>query len=143
MSKRKYSDGRSGNPMSLDLDLDLNEEQIAALHFLPDALHPNLKCLVPVLDSIRKAYTDVIPPRRRALPVNTTILHDQKRILTFSQTRQATDFKGTTAAAQALAIDCKEDDISYYFNLKTEYLQYSEQLSEHFGKCACTVFRMF
>ncbi len=131
MSKRKSSDSQWGNP-----SLDLDEEQIAALQFLPTALHPNLKCLVPVLDSIRKAYTDVIPPHRRALPVNTTILHDQKRILTFSQTRQATDFKGTTAAAQALAIDYKEDDISYYFNLKTEYLQDSGQLSEHHGKFA-------
>jgi hypothetical protein len=96
----------------MSLHLDLDEEQIAALQFLPDALHPNLKCLVPVLDSIRKTYTDVIPPHRRALPVNTTILHDQKRILTFSQSRQATDFKHTIAAAQALAIDYKEDDIS-------------------------------
>lgn len=131
MSKRKSSNSQWGNPCP-----NLDEEQVAALQFLPDALHPNLKCLVPVLDWIRKAHTDVIPPHRRDLPVNTTMLHDQKRILTFSQTRQATDFKGTIDAAQALAIDYKEDDISYIFNLKTEHLQDSGQLSEHYGKFA-------
>ena len=85
MPKRKASGDQSENPVSLELD----EEQIAALQLVPDLLHPSLKCLVPVLDSIRfldsirKAYTDVIPPHRRALPVNTIILYDQKAILTF------------------------------------------------------------
>ena len=69
MSKRKASGDRSGNHVFLELD----EEQIAALQLVPDLLHPSLKCLVPVLDSIRKAYSGVIPPHRRALPVNTII----------------------------------------------------------------------
>ena len=125
------------------MSLELDEEQIAALQLAQDILHPSLKCLAPILDSIRKAYTDVIPPHRRALPVKTIILHDQKPILTFSQTRQATNFKRTTAAAKALTIDYKEDDISYIFNLKTEYLQDPGQLSEHFGKCVCPLLRIF
>ena len=79
MPKRKASGDRSGNPISLELD----EEQIEALQLIPDSLHPSLKCLVPVLNSIREAYSDVIPPHRRALPVNTIILYDQKAILTF------------------------------------------------------------
>ena len=79
MPKRKASGDRSGKSVSLELD----EEQIAALQLIPDGLHPQLKCLVPVLDSIRKAYSDVIPPHRRALPVNTIISNDQKAILTF------------------------------------------------------------
>ena len=79
MPKRKASGDRSGNPVSLELD----EEQIAVFQLLPDLLHPSLKCLVPVLDSIRKAYSDVIPPHRRALPVSTIILYDQKAILIF------------------------------------------------------------
>jgi len=79
MSKRKSSGNRTGNPLSLELD----EEQIAALELIPESLHPNLKCLVPVLDSIRKAYSDVIPPHRRVLPVNTITLPDQKTTLTF------------------------------------------------------------
>lgn len=70
------------------------------------------------------------------------ILHDQKRILTITQTLQATDFKRTTAVAQALNIDYKEDDISYIFNLKTEHVQNSGQLSKDSGKCACTLFRI-
>ncbi|KAK3168180.1 hypothetical protein OEA41_004626 [Lepraria neglecta] len=118
MPKCKASGDQSGNPVSLELD----EEQIAALQLVPDLLHPSLKCLVPVLDSIRfldlirKAYTDVIPPHRRALP-----------------TRQATDFKRTTAAAKALDIDFKEDDISYVFKLKTEHLQNPRRMSKHFA----------
>ena len=138
MSKRRSS-GERTDPLSLELD----EEQIAALELIQDSLHPNLKCLMPVLDSIRKAYSDVIPPHRRALPVYAIILHDQKIELMFWQTRQATDFKRTTAAAEALDIDYKEDDISYVFNLKTEYLQDSGQLSEHFGKCAWIILRTF
>ena len=78
MSKRKFSGNRTGNPLSLELD----EEQMAALELIPDSLHPNLRCLVPVLDSIRKAYSDVIPPHRRVLPVNTIILSNQMTILT-------------------------------------------------------------
>ena len=79
MSKRNSSGDGTGNPLSLELD----EEQIAALELIPDILNPSLKCLVPVLDSIRKAHSDVIPPHRRALPVNTIILYDQKIILIF------------------------------------------------------------
>ena len=79
MSKRKSSGDRTGNPLSLELD----EEQIAALELIPDSLHPSLKCLVPVLDSIRKAHSDVVPPHRRALLVKTIILHDKKIILIF------------------------------------------------------------
>ena len=54
----------------------------------------------------------------------------------FEQTRQATDFKYTTAAAKALDVDYREDDISYILNLKAEHSQEPGQLSEHFGKCA-------
>ena len=75
MSKRKSSGDRSESPLSLELD----EEQIAALQLVPDSLHPSLKCLVPVLNAIRKAYSDVIPAYKRALPVNTVILHDLKK----------------------------------------------------------------
>ena len=60
------------------MSLELDEEQIAALELIPESLRPSLKCLVPVLDSIRKAYSDVIPPHRKALPVYTILLHDQK-----------------------------------------------------------------
>ena len=66
MSKRKTSGGRTSNPLSLDLD----EEQIAALVHIGEIDPPVLRCLVPVLDSIRRAYSDVIPPHRRALPVS-------------------------------------------------------------------------
>lgn len=62
-----------------------------------------------------------------------------KSILILLQTRQATDFKSTTAAAQALGVEYKEHDISYVFNLKTEHLQDSTQLSEHFGKFIRTI----
>ena len=79
MTKRKSSGDRTRSPLSLELD----EEQIAALELIPESLHPSLKCLVPVLDTIRKAYSDVIPSHRRALPVNTITLHDQKIILIF------------------------------------------------------------
>ncbi|KAL2058435.1 hypothetical protein ABVK25_001163 [Lepraria finkii] len=112
MPKRKASGDRSGNSISLELD----EEQIAALQLVPDLLHPSLNCLVPVLDSICQVYSDVIPPHKRALP-----------------TRQAIDFKRTTAAAKAFDIDFKEDDMSYVFNLKTEHLQDPRQISEHFA----------
>ena len=79
MSKRKASGDLSGDPISLELD----EEQIAALQLIPDSLHPSLKCLVPVLDSIRKAYSDVTPPHSRALPVTTIVSYNQKDVLTF------------------------------------------------------------
>jgi len=36
-----------------------------------------------------------------------------------------TDFKRTTAAAKALGIDFKEDDMSYIFIPKTEHLQHN------------------
>lgn len=68
MSKRKSSGNQSGNPTSLELD----EEQIAALQEIPENLHPSLKCLVPVLEWIRKAHADAIPPHRRALPGSIT-----------------------------------------------------------------------
>lgn len=77
MSKRKSSADRA-NPLSLELD----EEQIAALQLIPHNLHPNLKCLSPVLQSIWKAYSNSIPLHRRVLPVNTTLSHYQKTILT-------------------------------------------------------------
>ena len=79
MPKCKALGDRSGNLIPLELD----EEQIAALQLKPDILHPSLKCLVPVLDSICKAYNDIIPPHRRALPVNAIMVYDQKTILTF------------------------------------------------------------
>lgn len=69
MSKRKSSGGRTSNPLSLELD----EKQIAALELIGEIYLPGLKCLVPVLDSIRRAYSDVIPPHRRALPVSDII----------------------------------------------------------------------
>ena len=132
MSKRKSSGGRTSNLLSLDLD----EEQIAALEHIGEIDPPVLKCLVPVLDSICRAYSDVIPPHRRVLPVSDIILSDEKTVLMFEQTRQAIDFKHTTAAAKALDVDYREDDISYVFNLKAEHSQEPGQLSEHFGKCA-------
>lgn len=55
------------------LSLELDEEQVAALQLVPEKLHPNLKCLIPVLDSIRKAYSNVVPPHRKALPVNNNL----------------------------------------------------------------------
>lgn len=76
MSKRKSSSDPTGNPLSLVLD----EEQIAALELIPDGLHPSLKCLVPVLDSIRKACNDMTPTHRKALLVINIILHDQKTV---------------------------------------------------------------
>ena len=79
MSKRKSSGDRRGEPLSLELD----EEQIAVLELIPEMLHPSLKCLVPVLDSIRKAYCDVVSRHTRALPINTSTLHDHEAILTF------------------------------------------------------------
>ena len=79
MSKRKLSDYSRGESLSLDLD----EEQIAVLDLLPDFLHPSLKPLVPVLDSLRKAYSDRIPLHTRALPVNTSTLYNYETILTF------------------------------------------------------------
>ena len=79
MSKRKLSGDRRGAPLSLELD----EEQIAVLELIPDMLHPSLKCLVPVLDSIRRAYSDVIPPHTRALPVNTSTSYSYETIPTF------------------------------------------------------------
>ena len=132
MSKSKTSGGRTSNPLSLDLD----EEQIAALVHIGEIDPPVLKCLVPVLDSIRRAYSDVIPPHRRALPVSDITFNYERTILMFEQTRQATDFKYTTAAAKALDVDYREDDISYILNLKAEHSQEPGQLSEHFGKCA-------
>lgn len=79
MSKCKSSGDQRGEPLSLELD----EEQIAVLELIPDLLHPSLKCLAPVLDSIRKAYSDVIQPHTRALPVNTSTLHDHETKLIF------------------------------------------------------------
>lgn len=61
----------------------------------------------------------------------------------FQQTRQATDFKHTTAAAKALGVDYKDDDLSYVFNLKIEHLRDSVQLSENFGRCAWIILRTF
>lgn len=139
MSKCKSSGDRRGELISLELD----EEQIAVLELIPDLLHPSLKCLVPVLDSIRKAYSDAIPAQTRALPVNISILYNYESILTMQQTRQATDFKHTTAAAISLGIDYKEDDISYIFNLEAEHLQESGQLSANIGKCAYGILRIF
>ncbi|MCJ1396251.1 Molybdopterin synthase catalytic subunit [Xylographa bjoerkii] len=112
MPKTKSTDDRSKNPLSVELD----DEQIAALQFIPDNLHPGLKCLAPVLETIRKAYEGVLPPHKRAVP-----------------TRQATEFKRTTAAARLLGVDYKEDNSSYVFNLKTEHLQEPGKLSEHFA----------
>lgn len=73
MSKQIFSDDRPGSPLSLDLD----EEQIAALDILSSNLHPDLKCLIPVLDTIRQANGNVILPHRRNMPVNAIILHHQ------------------------------------------------------------------
>ncbi len=67
------------------MSLELDEEQLVALEFMSDNLHPSLKYLVPVLDSMRNAYSDVIPPHRRALPVNFIILYDKMTILIFSR----------------------------------------------------------
>lgn len=78
MAKRK-SKGRRGEPLSLELD----EEQMEVLELLPDLLHPSLKCLVPVLDSIRKAYSVVTPTHTRVLPVSTSSPHDHGTILIF------------------------------------------------------------
>lgn len=54
--------------------------------------------------------------------------------LTISQSRQVTDFKRTTAAAKALGVDFKEDDMSYVFNPESKHLQAPTQISEDFGK---------
>lgn len=72
MSKRKSSGDRAGYPSSLELD----EEQIAALELMSDSLDPSMKCLGPVLDAMRKACSDVIPPHKRVLPVNTIRSHN-------------------------------------------------------------------
>lgn len=66
MSKRKSSGDQTGTSLSLKLD----DKQVAAFELVRDSLHPTLKCLVPVLDSIREAYGDVIPPHKKALLVN-------------------------------------------------------------------------
>lgn len=58
-------------------------------------------------------------------------------VLTFQQTRQATDFKRTTAAAIALGVDYKDDDPEYHFILQPQQPQDAGKLSPHFGKCAC------
>lgn len=52
----------------MSISLDLDEEQIAALQLLSDNLPPNLRCLVPIIESIREGYSDV-PPHKRPLPV--------------------------------------------------------------------------
>ena len=114
MSKQKSTDDGTQNHLSM---IELDEEQIAALELMKDNTHPHLQCLVPILDSIRKAYSDKLPPHRRALPVTTIVFHDWRMFLMFWQTRPATDFKRTTAVAQALDIDYKEDDMSYVFKL--------------------------
>lgn len=64
------------------LSLELDEEQVAALQLVPENLHPNLECLIPVLDAIRKAYGNVVPPHRKALPVNTNLSLYQKTLFT-------------------------------------------------------------
>lgn len=64
------------------LSLELGEEQVAALQLVPENLHPNPKCLIPVLDAIRKAYGNVVPPHRKASPVNNSISLYQKTLFT-------------------------------------------------------------
>ena len=82
MYKRKSLSDQSELPIALKLD----EEQIEALQLIKDTLNPSLKCLLPVLETIRKAHDDVfIPPHRRALPVNATTLHGLKTELRFSR----------------------------------------------------------
>ena len=46
---------------------------------------------------------------RIAVPVNITLCCNQKTILMLEQTRQATDFKRTIAAAEALPVDYNDD----------------------------------
>ena len=138
MSKRKSLSDYSEAPKALTLD----EEQLAALQSLSETLHPGLKCLLPVFETICQAHDDVVPPHRRALPVNITYVALIDVYTKIKQSRQATDFKRTTAAAIALNVDFRDEDMSYLMNLKTEQLQNSGQLSEHYGKCKCITFRI-
>ena len=69
MSKRKTTEGQEQERLALNVD----EEQLAALQLVPQNLHPNLKCLEPLLESIRKAYSGTIPPHKRSLPVNQSL----------------------------------------------------------------------
>lgn len=57
MSKRNASVNRSS--------FELDDEQRAALELLPDNLPPNLRYLVPVLDALRKASSDGLPPHKK------------------------------------------------------------------------------
>lgn len=100
------------------LSLELDEEQLEGLQILPDTLHPGLKCLRPVLESIRQAYTGVKPSHRAILPV-----------------RHATDFETTASAAMVLGVDYESEDISYMFEscFDTEQLQESPELYENFA----------
>lgn len=70
MSKRK-TEITEDQPIE---GLFLDEEQLEALQLVPENLHPNLKCLAPVLETVRNwnLYGDKVPPHthKRSIPVS-------------------------------------------------------------------------
>lgn len=138
MSKRKNLENNPEDSTPIGLD----ELQLAALESLSISLHPSLKCLLPVLEWLRGTGGDVVPLHKIVPPVkniHNASCADEVDIL---QTRQATDYKTITAAAKAVKVDFKEDDISYMFNLESEDSQVAGELSKHFGEGLCIAFGM-
>lgn len=50
--------------------LEIDDEQREALRLLPDSLSPDLRCLVPLLETLRETYGETDVPHRKGVPVS-------------------------------------------------------------------------
>ena len=67
----------SRKPIHLDLDEEQLSALLSALQLVTDN-RPSLKCLMPVLDTISKAYADVtLSKSRRIIPVSKTLAQNK------------------------------------------------------------------
>jgi len=67
MSKRKFGIG-SEDRMSM-LVSSMTEAQVAVLQHVQERLPTDLKCLAPLLESIRQAYEAAAPPPKTPVKV--------------------------------------------------------------------------
>ncbi|KAL9120533.1 MAG: hypothetical protein Q9187_002908, partial [Circinaria calcarea] len=120
MGKRKAgTDGAEyiGTPLS-----SITADQVEALKAASTDLPTNLRCLVPLLESIRAVYDIEGVPHRRPIAK-----------------KAATDIKRTIVAAEEVSVDYNENDLDYVFHLKEHEIDTTKSLSPHFAAVVKTL----
>lgn len=118
MSKHIILGDRTGKHSSLELD----DKQVAALKLISDQSNTSQRGLIPVFDSICKAYYDEMPSDSGFFTVSTFIFWE-KTILTCQQTRPATDLSSIPEAAMALNVGFRMNHSSHALKLEVEHLE--------------------